>query len=353
MPQSSGNTRAREREARAPMSARERQPSLNSACCVRRRRQRHWMNPHGGGIGQELTAACVYNADSLSRINDASNERPLTRRSREGQSASKTPYDPAAALPGFGEGARKATVLPACARESYGFRRLLIERKGSTSSLFSRFAGPSIYLDAILDLLLDFDSCTTQRPFLFNPHRFAFSDSIINFREFSRWMRRGNSKSHSNSWIGDCRLSRTMITSYRKKSLRKPSLKLSGDVPRATRCAVIPSEIIFPVRMAVLFVIAYLFVKSFPADGKLQPSPLIRIAVILLDPFSIFQRGNSKFGAVIAFTAHALGTLGMVGLFEFFQFLELWNAARAVLDRIAVIAIPGITQDPRFALPLS
>ncbi|KAJ3505192.1 hypothetical protein NMY22_g17669 [Coprinellus aureogranulatus] len=126
-----------------------------------------------------------------------------------------------------------------------------------------------------------------------------------------------------------------MITGYKKKSLRKPSLKLSGDVPHATWRAVIFSEIVFPVCMAILFVIAYLFVKSFPVDGKLPPSPLIRIAVISLGPVvwnpavlltqflislflgPIFQRDNSKFGAVMAFTAHALGMLSMVGFFDF------------------------------------
>ena len=126
-----------------------------------------------------------------------------------------------------------------------------------------------------------------------------------------------------------------MITGYKKKRLGKPSEKLSGDVPRATWRAVIFSEIIFPVCMAILFVIAYMFVKSFPVDGKLPPSPLIRIAVVSVGPIvwnaailltqflvslflgPIFQRDNSKFGSVMAFSAHALGVLGMVGFFEF------------------------------------
>jgi hypothetical protein len=38
-----------------------------------------------------------------------------------------------------------------------------------------------------------------------------------------------------------------------------------------------------PVCLAVIFVIAYMFVKSFPdANGNYPPSPLIRIAVISL-----------------------------------------------------------------------
>ncbi|KAH7911806.1 hypothetical protein BJ138DRAFT_1112866 [Hygrophoropsis aurantiaca] len=74
-----------------------------------------------------------------------------------------------------------------------------------------------------------------------------------------------------------------MITGYKKKKLGLPSEKLSGDVPRAEWRAVIVSEVIFPIVMAVLFIIAYLFVKAFPdTTGRPPPSPLIRIAVISL-----------------------------------------------------------------------
>ena len=93
-------------------------------------------------------------------------------------------------------------------------------------------------------------------------------------REFLRWMSRGNSKSHNNPWIGYCRLSRTMITGYKKKKLGHPSEKLSGDVPCAGWRAVLVSEVIFPIVMAVLFIVAYMFVKAFPvSNGKLPPTP--------------------------------------------------------------------------------
>ena len=149
-------------------------------------------------------------------------------------------------------------------------------------------------------------------------------------------MSRGNSRSHNNSWIGYCRLSRTMITGYKKKRLGHPSEKLSGDVPRAGWRAVLFSEVIFPLFMAVLFVVAYMFVKSFPdRNGKQPPSPLIRIAVISLGPIvwnaailltqfliSLFlgpmlDPVYPKFGSVMAFITHILGVIGMVGFFEF------------------------------------
>ncbi|KAF9045539.1 1,3-beta-glucan synthase [Panaeolus papilionaceus] len=242
------------------------------------------------------------------------------------------------------------------------------------STLFSRFAGPSIYLAIRTLIMLLYVTLTLWTPYLlyfwisivalclapfwFNPHQFVFSDFIIDYREFLRWMSRGNSRSHTNSWIGYCRLSRTMITGYKKKKLGHPSEKLSGDVPRAGWRAVLWSEVIFPVFLAVLFVIAYLFVKSFPdANGKFPPSPLIRIAVIALGPIvwnaaillalflvSLFLGPMldpvfPKFGSVIAFIAHFLGFIGMLGFFEFFWFLESWDASHAVLGLICVIAV--------------
>ncbi|KAF5348770.1 hypothetical protein D9756_009724 [Leucocoprinus leucothites] len=243
------------------------------------------------------------------------------------------------------------------------------------SILFSRFAGPSIYLGMRTLVMLLYVTLSLWSPyliyfwisivalcvapFLFNPHQFVFSDFVIDYREFLRWMCRGNSRSHTNSWIGYCRLSRTMITGYKKKKLGHPSEKLSGDVPRAGWRAVLWSEVIFPIFMAILFVIAYMFVKSFPDPETHQfpPSPLIRIAVISLGPivwnaavlltlfiFSVFLGPMldpvfPKFGSAIAFIAHALGTVGMVGFFEFLWFLESWDTSHAVLGLIAVIFI--------------
>jgi len=182
-------------------------------------------------------------------------------------------------------------------------------------------------------------------PFLFNPHQFSFADFIIDYREFLRWMSRGNSRTTKSSWYGYCRLSRTMITGYKKKKLGHPSEKLSGDVPRASWRAVIFSEIIFPVCFAALFVIAYMFVKSFPdKDGNQPPSPLIRIGIIAIGPviwnaavllilffFSLFFgpifNSFARFGAFVATLAHLLALVGMVSFFEFFVGVP-WSCCR-------------------------
>lgn len=221
----------------------------------------------------------------------------------------------------------------------------------SFTILYSRFAGPSIYMGMRNVLLLTYATMALWTPFLiyfwfsvvslciapfvFNPHQFNFPDFIIDYREFLRWMSRGNSRTKASSWYGYCRLSRTMITGYKKKKLGHPSEKLSGDVPRARWRAVLLSEIVWPVCMAILFIIAYMFVKSFPVKGKTNPSPLIRILVISIGPvawnacmlltlffISLFlgpmMSGWTKFASIMAALAHFLALLGLIAFFEFF-----------------------------------
>ncbi|KAH8833629.1 1,3-beta-glucan synthase [Flagelloscypha sp. PMI_526] len=267
---------------------------------------------------------------------------------------------------------------------SFGGARYIATGRGfattrlNFSILYSRFAGPSIYMGMRNLLLLLYTTMALFiphfiyfwlsvlslciAPFLFNPHQFSYADFMIDYREFLRWMSRGNSRTKASSWYGYCRLSRTMITGYKKKKLGHPSEKLSGDVPRASWRNVLFSEVLWPLCGAIIFVIAYMFVKSFPDErGNLPPSPLIRIGVIAVGPvvwnaavlitlffvslllgpmFSSWQ----KFGSLIAAIAHGSALFGMICFFEFFWFLELWDASHAVLGLIAVVAIQRAIQ---------
>ncbi|KAL5533050.1 FKS1_2 [Sanghuangporus sanghuang] len=249
----------------------------------------------------------------------------------------------------------------------------------SFSILYSRFAGPSIYMGMRILILLLYATITVWiphliyfwvsvlslciAPFVFNPHQFSMADFIIDYREFLRWMSRGNSKTKASSWYGYCRLSRTMITGFKRKKLGQPTDKMSGDTPRARWKTVIVSEVFAPLIMAALVTIAYMFVKSFPdANGNQPPSPLIRIAIIAIGPMfwnaivlitlfftSLFlgpmlQGCCAKFASVIAGIAHCLALVGIIAFFEFFWFLELWDASHAVLGLICIIAIQRAIQ---------
>ncbi|KAK0567105.1 1,3-beta-D-glucan synthase [Tilletia horrida] len=236
----------------------------------------------------------------------------------------------------------------------------------SFALLYSRFAGPSIYSGMRMLLLLLYITLTffwisilalCIAPFVFNPHQFSFTDFIIDYREFLRWMSRGNSRSHANSWIGYCRLSRTKVTGYKKKRLGHPSEKLAGDVPRAGWRTILFAEVLGPIFMAVVWVIAYDFVKSFHEANDPPQGGIVRVVIISLGPIlwnaavllvlflvSMFlgpalNKCCAKFGSIMASTAHLLSVVGMVGAFEFLWYLEQWNTSHAVLAIIAVIAI--------------
>jgi 1,3-beta-glucan synthase len=73
-----------------------------------------------------------------------------------------------------------------------------------------------------------------------------------------------------------------MITDKRKKLGQPSTDKATGDdSPCAPWQGVIFSEVLSPIIMAVIFVIAYMFVKSFPVTPGRKNAPLlIRIAVV-------------------------------------------------------------------------
>lgn len=264
--------------------------------------------------------------------------------------------------------------------------------------LFSRFAGPSIYLGARLLLMLLFGSMTVWgawliyfwvsllslciAPFLFNPHQFAWSDFFIDYREFLRWLSRGNTKAHQASWIGYVRLSRTRITGFKRKTLGEPSSKLSGDSNRAGFTNIFASEIIGPLILVAVTLIPYLYINSGTgvikannpdaSSDALKPSnPLIRIAIVAFVPIGvnagvaagffgmaccmgpIFSMCCKKFGAVLAAIAHAIAVIMTLVCFEIMFFLEGWSFTKTLLGMIASIAIQRFVYKLIIALALT
>ncbi|WFC94517.1 1,3-beta-glucan synthase [Malassezia brasiliensis] len=267
---------------------------------------------------------------------------------------------------------------------SFGGARYIATGRGfattrqSFALLYSRFAGPSIY-SGMRALLMCFYATLAVwmphliyfwislvalcvAPFLFNPHQFAMADFIIDYREFLRWMSRGNSRSHANSWIGYTRLSRTRITGYKKKRLGHPSEKLANDVPRAGWKTIMYHEVAVPVGIAVIISVCYCFVKSFPAlPGTTlendRQGGIARLAIISLVPIawnasvllilflvSLFfgpalHSCCAKFGSVIAAVAHLLAVGGILAVGEFLWYIEYYNTGNTVLGIMAMIAI--------------
>jgi len=285
---------------------------------------------------------------------------------------------------------------------SYGGARYIATGRGFATArmpfgvLYSRFAGPSLYLGARLLLMLLFGTLTVWgywllwfwvsllalniSPFLFNPHQFAWADFFIDYREFLRWLSRGNTKAHSASWIGFVRLSRTRLTGFKRKALGEPSAKLSGDTPRAHFTNVFFSEIVGPLVLVAVTLIPYLYINSgtgvYTGDNNnnvaiYQTNPLIRVAIVALAPVGvnagvaigffamaccmgpILSMCCKKFGAVLAAVAHGISVILTLALFEVMYFLEGFNFVKTLLGIIAAIAIQRFIYKLIIALALT
>ena len=247
--------------------------------------------------------------------------------------------------------------------------------------LYSRFAVHSIYFGARLLMILLFATLTIWQaalvyfwitmlglcisPFLYNPHQFAWNDFFIDYRDFLRWLSRGNSRSHDSSWIGFCRLTRTRVTGYKRKAIGEPSAKQSGDVPRAAAANIFFSEIVGPLFLAAATVIPYLFINAQtgvtkannPGQTIVKPYVLVRLGVVAFAPVAInagvvlimfamacfmgplLSMCCKKFGSVLAAIAHAMAVILILVFFEAMFVLEAFNFARTLCGMIAVVAL--------------
>ncbi|KAK5662606.1 hypothetical protein OQA88_8520 [Cercophora sp. LCS_1] len=244
--------------------------------------------------------------------------------------------------------------------------------------LYSRFAGPSIYFGSRLLMMLLFATVTIWQPaltyfwislfalvvspFLYNPHQFAWNDFFIDYRDYLRWLSRGNSRSHSSSWIAFCRLSRTRITGYKRKVIGDPSAKLSSDVPRAAITNMFWAEIFSPLLLVAVTLIPYLFVNAQTGVSKNNPdqkatAALIRVGIVAFAPILInagllavlfamacfmgplLSMCCKKFGSVLAAIGHAVAVVVLLVFFEVMYLLQGFDFGRTLLGMIAVVAI--------------
>ncbi|KAK9768393.1 1,3-beta-D-glucan synthase [Basidiobolus ranarum] len=190
----------------------------------------------------------------------------------------------------------------------------------------------------------------TIAPFFFNPHQFGFSDFILDYREYLRWLTSGNSSSDNSSWIAHCRLARTRITGYKRKKLGDSRRRLGGGVPRARFTAIFIMELLLPVLLAIFVVIVFSFVSvtpkkstyAFARIGVIAGAPLALNAAVLIGLFvvslilgPIFSSCFPSFGSFIAAIAHTLSVLIFMADFVFAWWIERWVLPNAILAMIA------------------
>lgn len=252
------------------------------------------------------------------------------------------------------------------------------------SILYSRFADSSIYMGARLMLILLFGTVSHWQapllwfwaslsalmfsPFIFNPHQFAWEDFFLDYRDFIRWLSRGNTKWHRNSWIGYVRLSRSRITGFKRKLTGDVSEKAAGDASRAHRSNVLFADFLPTLIYTAGLYVAYTFINaqtgvtSYPYEinGSTDPQPVnstLRLIICALAPV-VIDMGClgvclamaccagpmlglccKKTGAVIAGVAHGVAVIVHIIFFIVMWVTEGFNFARLMLGIATMIYV--------------
>ncbi|KAM9892160.1 hypothetical protein OXX79_010210, partial [Metschnikowia pulcherrima] len=252
------------------------------------------------------------------------------------------------------------------------------------SILFSRFADSSIYMGARSMLIILFGSVAHWQapllwfwaslsalmfsPFVFNPHQFAWEDFFLDYRDFIRWLSRGNTKWHRNSWIGYVKLSRSRVTGFKRKLTGDISEKAAGDASRAHRANILFADFFPCVFYTAALFVAYTFINAqtgvttWSVDGRDSTDPIqvnstVRIVICALAPVAIdmgclgvclglaccagpmLGLCCKKTGAVIAGVAHGVAVVVHLVFFIVIWVLESFNFARMLLGVVTMIYI--------------
>lgn len=242
------------------------------------------------------------------------------------------------------------------------------------SVLYSRFAGDSIYLGSRSFMMLLFATIAIWQPallwfyitlaamlispFLYNPHQFAWTDFFIDYRDFIRWLSRGNNKWHRNSWIGYVRLTRSRVTGYKRKVNGDPSEKAAGDIRRTPFFNLFFTEFLLPAITAAACFIPYTFINAqngIPEDQAVPVNSTLRIIICTLGPIVINAGALmvlafisccagpllgmccKNTSSVMAGIAHGISVIVFIVFFEVMWLLQSWVWTPALLGMIACI----------------
>ncbi|KAH3903050.1 1,3-beta-glucan synthase SCDLUD_000661 [Saccharomycodes ludwigii] len=261
---------------------------------------------------------------------------------------------------------------------TYGGARYISTGRGFATSripfsiLYSRFANSAIYLGARSLLMILFGSVAHWQPallwfwaslsslmfspFIFNPHQFAKEDYFLDYRDYIRWLSRGNNKYHRNSWIGYVRMSRSRITGFKRKLLGDESEKGIGDSSRARRFNLFISELIPCAIYAAGCFIAFTFINAQTGVKDTDyVNSVLRIIICTLGPIAIdmgvlfvcmgmsccsgplFGMCCKKTGSVMAGFAHGVAVLAHLASFIVMWVLEGFHFARMLIGVITCI----------------
>ncbi len=241
------------------------------------------------------------------------------------------------------------------------------------SVLYSRFASTSIYSGAICVMCLLFgcvghwqpallwfwlsNGALCIAPFCFNPHQFALTDFFIDYRDFIRWLSRGNTKFHQNSWIGFVRMGRARVTGFKKKVVGDASEKGQAG-RRAHRTNVMLADFMGYIIPAAGCFVAFTFINAQNGvSTKTEMNSTLRLVICALGPIVIDMGivgilGGiaccigpllgvccKKTAAVTAGIAHGIGVFIHLIFFVVMWFFEGFSFTKLLVGMCAVVTL--------------
>ncbi|EGW34545.1 glucan synthase [Spathaspora passalidarum NRRL Y-27907] len=234
------------------------------------------------------------------------------------------------------------------------------------STLYSRFAAESLYFGGFCGLLIFYSSISMWKisllyfwitivgllicPFLYNPNQFSWNDFFLDYKEYLKWLNRGNSKPRISSWINFTRLKRSRLVGVKSKRYSiNEEIKVVSEV-KPSRFKLVISETLQQFVVISLVGFAYLFANSQnDARGTYPVNSILRILLVSFGPIvvnvailivffvlsvitgPIFTLFCKKYPSFLASGAHALAVINHVFFFELLWLLQNWNFSRTLL----------------------
>ncbi|ODV58493.1 1,3-beta-glucan synthase [Ascoidea rubescens DSM 1968] len=234
------------------------------------------------------------------------------------------------------------------------------------SVLYSTFAPQSLYFGASNLPILLFCSISMWKtallwfwitiialcicPFLYNPNQYSYNDFFLDYKNYLRWLSRGNTTWYHDSWISYVRTIRTQITGSKRKKLGKPGDNLASDFKKPSVTNLFFSQICTQLFATLSILVAYFFSNSQNDSRIGAPSNiLLRVAIFSLGPIFVNMAVliilfvfSCIFGpilgccclkvpAAIATLAHILSVINYVVFFEALWFIQQWDFSKTIL----------------------
>lgn len=245
------------------------------------------------------------------------------------------------------------------------------------ASLYSRFAPETFYFSTSFILLLLYSSMVIWdpsflyfwftivslliSPFIFNPNQFMWSDFLVDYREYLRWLFRIDTNPNNLAWKGFVRGFGTDATGKKTRRLLKFGNRLNSDLKRPTLQGRLFSDVLPDFLFTILVLIPFLFLGYQGQNPSHEFSnPLIRVAIVSILPIacnsvmllalfvvSIITRPLTKktspnASAVFSTVAHLFGVFTHVLSFELLWALENWDLKITLLGFSLSVSVQGL-----------